>query len=90
MRRRTTPKSRRGRRGQAMVEYSLMFWLICLVFIIGLSYGVPYTANGAAPSITGTDGTSYASANTSIFGLMIESYQVYQNGYYFSLCAPLP
>ncbi len=84
MPKRSSRRSLRGRRGQAMVEYSLMFWLICMVFILGF-VGMPTTSFSTA------DGTTYSSSQgDTIFGLLIESYQVYQDGYYFSLCAPLP
>ncbi|HUB08466.1 MAG TPA: hypothetical protein VMB50_15785 [Myxococcales bacterium] len=85
MRNRSTQRSRRGQRGQAMVEYSLMFWLIGLIFIAGF-----YIGPGGAKIKTDNNTYSFDSSNSTIFGLLIESYQIYQDGYYFSLCAPLP
>lgn len=88
----------RRRRGQAMLEYSLIFWLMGIVFILGATW------DGGGNTMTQIDasgnhsdnghGTGAAHQNTtghdSIFGLMINSYQIYQNSYYFALCAPIP
>jgi hypothetical protein len=94
MRRATTIPSRnsrrnRGRRGQAVVEYSLMFWLIGIVFILGMTWDVgnkETTVDKSKHNATGQNTTGH----DTIFGLMINSYQIYQDGYYFGLCAPLP
>ncbi len=95
-----TRSSRRNRRrrGQAMVEYSLIFWLMGIVFILGVTW------DGGGNVMTSIDpsgnhqnnghGSGALHQNTtghdSIFGLMLNSYQIYQNSYYFALCAPLP
>lgn len=86
-------RSQRQRRGQAMVEYSMMMWLIAIAFVIGFTYGphgsIRSVDDNARPSSTGhTEANS--TGKDSILGLMIEAYQHYNDSYYFALCAPLP
>lgn len=86
-------RSQRHRRGQAMVEYSMMLWLIAIAFVIGFTYGpngsIRSVDDHAQPGATGhTDANP--TGNASILGLMIEGYQIYNNSYYYALCTPLP
>lgn len=82
-----TARNRR-RRGQAMAEYSMMFWLICIVFILGFFWnGIGWSQKNNVDTTRHTTGVS---SNASIFGQLMQGYQIYQDSYYFSLCAPLP
>lgn len=85
------------RRGQAMLEYSLIFWLMGIVFILGVTWDgggnvmTPVDASGNHNlQGHGQSIKQNSSGHDFIFGLMINSYQIYQNSYYFALCAPLP
>jgi hypothetical protein len=94
---RNSPRNRR-RRGQAMLEYSLIFWLMGVVFILGVTWdgggNTMRTIDASSNHDNNGHGSGALKQNTtghdSIFGLMINSYQIYQNSYYFALCAPLP
>jgi hypothetical protein len=87
----------RRRRGQAMLEYSLIFWLMGIVFILGVTWDgggnvmTPVDASGNHQhNGLGHGVKQNTTGHDSIFGLMINSYQIYQDGYYFALCSPLP
>ncbi len=88
--RRTMKNSRRNRsrRGQAMAEYSIMFWLICIVFILGFFWNGLGWSNKV--SVDTSRHAAGVTPNASIFGQLMQGYQIYQNSYYFGLCAPLP
>lgn len=79
----------RSRRGQAMVEYSLIFWLMGIVFILGVTWDVGNVKTTVDTSSHNAPGQN-TTGHDSIFGLMLNSYQIYQDSYYFALCAPLP
>jgi hypothetical protein len=68
--------SKRGKHGQAMLEYSLLTWILTAAIFVLPFVGVPTSSNGG--------GTK------SVFYLLMQSYQIYNNSYYFALCAPLP
>lgn len=90
MRNAPTPCSRntrrnRGRRGQSMIEYSLIFWLVGIVFVLGVT-GEGVKIDRSSHDLAGENTTGH----DSIFGLLLNSYQIYQDSYYEALCAPLP
>jgi hypothetical protein len=68
-------KPLRSRLGQAMIEYSLVTWLIAGALFAGPFVRVPNPAGGG---------------NTTVFALLMQAYQIYNNSYFFALCAPMP
>ena len=69
-----TTRSRR-RLGQAMLEYSLLTWLIAMALFAGPFVRVP---------------NPKGNGKTTVFSLLMDAYQIYNNSYYFALCAPMP
>jgi hypothetical protein len=69
-----TRTQRRRQRGQAMVEYSMINWILVVALIVGASvridWGGPQQQN--------------------IFDLFLQAYQVYYDSYYFVLNLPFP
>ncbi|MHB1847154.1 MAG: hypothetical protein ACYCWW_20205 [Deltaproteobacteria bacterium] len=93
--RRPLPLPLRQTRGQAMVEYSMILWLLAFLFIMGWTTGagnsIKKGPNGETPTDTQHHSAGVnASGHDSIFGLMVDSYQVYQDGYYYALSSTLP
>ena len=58
-----------------MVEYSLVLWLVCGALFAGPLVRVPNPKGGG---------------HTTVFALLMDAYQIYNDSYYFALCAPLP
>jgi hypothetical protein len=69
----TRTRSRR-QRGQAMVEYSMINWILVVALIISSSVKMDW--GGAQKQ--------------NIFDLFLEAYQVYYDSYYFVLNMPFP
>jgi hypothetical protein len=69
----TRSRSRR-QRGQAMVEYSMINWILVVALIISSSVKMDW------------GGTQ----KQNIFDLFLEAYQVYYDSYYFVLNMPFP
>jgi hypothetical protein len=69
-----TQTPRRGQRGQAMVEYSMINWILIVALIISSSVKMDW--GGAQKQ--------------NIFDLFLEAYQVYYDSYYFVLNLPFP
>ena len=69
-----TRSARRRQRGQAMVEYSMINWILVVALIISasvrLDWGGPQKEN--------------------IFDMFLKAYQVYYDSYYFVLNMPFP
>jgi hypothetical protein len=70
----TRSARRRSQRGQAMVEYSMINWVLVVALIISasvrLDWGGPQKEN--------------------IFDMFLKAYQVYYDSYYFVLNLPFP
>ena len=69
-----TRTSRRRQRGQAMVEYSMINWILVVALIISSSVRMDW--GGAQKQ--------------NIFDLFLEVYQLYYDSYYFVLNLPFP
>lgn len=69
-----TRSARRRQRGQAMVEYSMINWVLVVALIISasvrLDWGGPQKEN--------------------IFDMFLKAYQTYYDSYYFVLNMPFP
>jgi hypothetical protein len=68
--------ARRGQRGQAMVEYSMINWLL----IVGLVLGA------TVKMIPGPGG----GPNQNVIDLFLTAYQTYYDSFYFVLNSPFP
>jgi len=69
-----TRTQRRLQRGQAMVEYSMVNWILIVALIISSSVRMDW--GGAQKQ--------------NIFDLFFEAYQIYYDSYYFVLNLPFP
>ena len=70
-----TPRpNRRARRGQAMLEYSLLNWVLVVALVVGASVKVRWTDD----------------RQSNVIDLFLEAYQVYYDSYYFVLNLPFP
>ena len=58
-----------------MLEYSLVVWLVGMAMFAGPFVRVPNPKGGG---------------KTTVFSLMLQAYQIYNDSYYFALCAPMP
>ncbi|WP_426730556.1 hypothetical protein [Myxococcus faecalis] len=73
----STPKTQRRRasqRGQAMVEYSILNWVLVVALIIGGSVKVRWTDD----------------VQSNVIDLFMRSYQIYYDSFYFVLNLPFP
>jgi hypothetical protein len=77
----STPKKRRRSRGQAMVEYSFINFVLIMVLCLASTARV-------LPSVHNTLGQN--NTNKSLIELFLESYQIYYDSYYFVLNLPFP
>lgn len=68
------PRARRSHRGQAMVEYSLLNWILVVALIVGASVKVRWTED----------------KQSNVIDLFLEAYQVYYDSFYFVLNLPFP
>lgn len=69
-----TRARRRSQRGQAMVEYSIINWVLIVALIIGATVRIDWGDQ----------------QQKNIFDLFLEAYQVYYDSYYFVLNLPFP
>ncbi len=69
---------RRARRGQAMVEYSILNGMVAFILLLGLT----------SPVIPA--GASEYGGNRNLIQLFLEAYQAYYDSYYFVLNLPFP
>ncbi len=84
---------RRRERGQAMVEYSVLTYFIALVFLVGFFWrpgGVKVQEDQQNYGDMKTTGGQSFGSSTTMLGLLWDSYQVYNNSYFYSLDVPLP
>ncbi len=66
---------RRGRRGQAMVEYSILTWALVIALVLGVSVRM----------VPGPGGT-----RQNVIELFIQAYRSYYDSFYFMLSLPYP
>jgi hypothetical protein len=71
----TMSRHRKSRLGQTLVEYSLITWIVTAAL-----FASPFIA---VPNPAGT-------GKKTMFALLMDAYQIYNNSYYFALCAPMP
>ncbi|NVJ02327.1 hypothetical protein HV824_29995 [Myxococcus sp. AM009] len=64
----------RNRRGQAMLEYSLLNWILVVALIVGASVKVRWTED----------------RQSNVIDLFMEAYQIYYDSFYFVLNLPFP
>jgi hypothetical protein len=69
-----TRATRRRQRGQAMVEYSMINWVLVVALIIGASVRIDWGNK----------------KQENIFDLFLEAYQIYYDSYFFVLNLPFP
>ena len=69
-----TRASRRGERGQAMLEYSVITWFLVMVLALGASVRIEWTDD----------------VKGSVIELFLRSYQTYYDSYLFVLNLPIP
>ena len=69
-----TRTRRRRQRGQAMVEYSMINWILVVALIIGASVKMDWGDK----------------KQKNVIDLFLESYQIYYDSYYFVLNLPFP
>ena len=67
-------KPRRRRRGQAMLEYSMLNWVLIIALVLA----------GSVKMIPG------ARERKNLIELFLDSYQIYYDSYYFVLNLPFP
>ncbi len=75
-----TLKNQKRRRGQAMVEYSMINWLL----IVGL------ILFSQVKMIPGPKSFGTPNQNKNLIELFLEAYQTYYDSYYFVLNLPFP
>lgn len=68
------PAARRRQRGQAMLEYSLLNWVLVVALVVGASVRVRWTED----------------RQSNVIDLFMEAYQVYYDSFYFVLNLPFP
>ncbi|MFL5350466.1 MAG: hypothetical protein ACJ8AT_37320 [Hyalangium sp.] len=69
-----TRTRRRRQRGQAMVEYSMINWILVVALIISASVKMDWGG----------------SQKQNVIDLFLQAYQVYYDSYYFVLNLPFP
>ena len=68
---------RRAERGQAMVEYSMLNWVLVLALVVGCSVRmIPSPAGGGRPM--------------NVIEMFLWAYQTYYDSFYFVLNLPFP
>jgi Flp pilus assembly pilin Flp len=65
---------RRRQRGQAMVEYSMINWILVVALIVGASVRIDWGNK----------------RQQNVFDLFFEAYQIYYDSYFFVLNLPFP
>jgi hypothetical protein len=71
-----TRATRRRMRGQAMVEYSMINWVLVVALVISASVKIKWTDKDADAK--------------NVIDLFLEAYQVYYDSYYYVLNLPFP
>jgi hypothetical protein len=67
-------RATRRRRGQAMVEYSMINWVLVVALVVGASVKIRWTQD----------------KQSNVIDLFLEAYQVYYDSYYYVLNLPFP
>ena len=75
MKRRRMP---RAARGQAMVEYSVVTWLLVIALVVLLNVPLPYTLAGSAKG------------GNNVIQIFLRIYQDYYDSFYLVLNSPFP
>ena len=70
-------KFSRQQRGQAMVEYSVINWVLVVALVLGSSMRV-------------FPGDTVTAERKNVIELFLEAYQTYYDSYYFVLNLPFP
>ena len=73
-------RRRRAPRGQAMIEYSIINWVLVLALVLVSSVHM-------IPGPPGPDGIV---RNRNVIEMFLEAYQHYYNSFYFVLNLPFP
>lgn len=68
------PSLRRRQRGQAMVEYSMINWVLVMALVLGCTVHI-------IPS---------SPQNQNVIELFLSAYQTYYDSFYFVLNSPFP
>ena len=68
---------RSGERGQAMVEYSILNWLLVVALVLGLTVRI-------------IPGSNPADLRKSVLELFLSGYVTYFNSFFFVLSLPFP
>lgn len=68
--------ARRRQRGQAMVEYSMINWVLVVALVISASVKIRWTDKDADAK--------------NVIDLFLEAYQIYYDSYYYVLNLPFP
>ena len=69
-------RATRRMRGQAMVEYSMINWVLVVALVIGASVKIRWTDKDADAK--------------NVIDLFLEAYQIYYDSYYYVLNLPFP
>lgn len=69
--------SRRRRRGQAMVEYSIVTWALLVALMVGTTVKIAPAPGGVGP-------------RQNLIQLFLGAYRAYYDSYYFVLQLPFP
>ena len=69
-------RATRRMRGQAMVEYSMINWVLVVALVISASVKIKWTDRDADAK--------------NVIDLFLEAYQVYYDSYYYVLNLPFP
>ncbi len=67
-------RATRRQRGQAMIEYSMINWVLVVALVVGASVKIRWTQD----------------KQSNVIDLFLEAYQVYYDSYYYVLNLPFP
>ncbi|WP_338865384.1 hypothetical protein [Myxococcus stipitatus] len=70
----TQQRLRASQRGQAMVEYSMLNWILVVALVVGASVKVRWSDD----------------VQSNVIDLFMRSYQIYYDSFYFVLNLPFP
>ncbi|CAM3933520.1 hypothetical protein COSO111634_29330 [Corallococcus soli] len=65
---------RRARRGQALVEYSVLNWVLLVALVVGATVKIRWSEDRQA----------------NVIDLFLEAYEIYYDSFYFVLNLPFP
>ena len=84
---RTTIRRRRQTRGQAMIEYSMINWVLIVGLILSSTVRI---IPGPKQDTTGGVAATVGRQPMNLIELFLVAYQTYYDSYYFSLNLPFP